>query len=89
MVLVKTEQDVKDTISEFDIWNPKLPREDEFLPWTPLTNLLYHLYVLIPSCAVIMPVRKILTRQSVGIYQAVTGDNIEGGKGISEDVSEK
>ena len=41
------------------------------------------------SCAVLMTVRGVLTRQAVKIYQTVTGDNIEWKKGISKDGSEK
>ena len=51
--------------------------------------MLYGFYFLITSCAVLIPVREILTRQSVKINQVVTGDNIEGEKRISEDGSEK
>ena len=37
----------------------------------------------------ITPVRRMLTRQAIKRHQAATGDNIEGGKVISDDGSDK
>ena len=65
MVPVWTEEDVEYTSSDFDIYSLKFPREDEFLPWMPLTKLLYHFYSLILSCEGLMPVGRMLTSQAL------------------------
>ena len=89
MVHVWIKDHVKYTSSESDICNPKFPRECGFAPLMPLANLLYHFSLLIPSCSVTMPVRRMIPRQSVKIHQAVTGNIIEEGKCISEYGSDK
>ena len=81
MVPVKTEEDVEDKSSEFDICKLKFPRRDGFLPLKPLTNLFL-------SCAVIMPVRSMLKMQAFKMHQAGKVINIEGERGIREDVSD-